>query len=54
MKTLYSNEAEMFMVQQDEANGEFFLRVVVGGIAMYEVEKKMTAEMIDVFNRSPK
>jgi hypothetical protein len=54
METVYSDEVEMFMVQKDEASGSMFLRVVVGGMAMYEVEKKMTSEMIDSFNRSPK
>jgi hypothetical protein len=43
----------MFMVAQDESSGELFLRVVVGGIGMYEVKRKMTMEMVDKFNRDP-
>ena len=54
MKTVYSDEVEMFMVQKDESSGAMFLRVVVGGMAMYEVETEMTSEMIDAFDRSPK
>lgn len=53
MKIIYSNDAEMFMVKQDESSGEFFLNVVVGGVGMYGVEKKMTEEMIAIFNENP-
>jgi hypothetical protein len=53
MKVLHTNDAEMFMVKQDESSGDIFLNVVVGGIGMYEIEKKMTKEMVDAFHRSP-
>jgi hypothetical protein len=53
MKVLYSNDAEMFVVKQDESSGELFLSVVVGGIGMYEVERKMTKEMVGRFNENP-
>ena len=53
MKTIYSDETEMFLVEQDEKSGELFLRVVVGGIAMYEIQRKMTDEMVASFRREP-
>ena len=42
----------MFAVQQ-AADGDLFLKVLVGGIAMYEVEKKLTDEMVEAFKVNP-
>lgn len=53
MEVLYSSDAEMFMVRRDDSTGELILSVVVGGVGMYQVDKKMTPEMIDAFHRNP-
>jgi hypothetical protein len=54
MKNIYANEGEMFLVQKDDKSGHLYLKVIVGGIAMYEVSKLMDAEMVDAFNENPK
>ncbi len=52
MQTIYSNKSGMYEVLFDEASGDYYLYVVVGGIAMREVTTKMTPEMVDAFHRS--
>jgi hypothetical protein len=54
MKTLYVNEVEMYLVQLDKISKETYLKVVVGGMAMYEVSKIMDIEMLEIFKEDPK
>jgi NurA-like 5'-3' nuclease len=54
MKTIYRDDNEMYLIQKDESSGDLFLKVIVGGIAMHEVKKKMTAEMLAIYESNPK
>lgn len=54
MKTIYCDDTEMFLVQLDEVSGKFFLKVLVGGVGMYEVTREMSADMVQLFNSNPR
>ena len=43
MKTLIKNDDRMFELEEDD-NGDLFLIVVAGGIAMYEVRVRLSDE----------
>lgn len=52
MKSVHINPDEMFEVYQD--GDRYYISVVVGGIAMYEVQREMNDEMIARFLKDPK
>lgn len=52
MKILYLDRQKMFSVEQDE-EGNLFLCVVVGGIAMREIRVPMSQDMVDLFRSNP-